>query len=233
MNIVVTGASKGIGLAVAEAFAQAGNTVFLCARGEVDLYEAVAKLQTQYPDCQWKALPADLSKQEGAEAFGSWVNHSGLPIDVLVNNAGRFLPGSIHNETEGTLQQMINTNLYSAYHVTRCLLPNMMARRKGLIVNICSIAALHAYSNGGSYSISKFALMGFGKNLREEMKPYNIKVSNVYPGAVYTASWEGSGVPPSRIMESADIAQMIVAMSRLSPQAVVEDIVFRPQLGDL
>lgn len=233
MNIVVTGASKGMGLAIAEAFATAGNTLFICARNEVQLYETLAMLQAKYPDCQWKALPANLATKEGAQEFGSWVNASGLPIDVLVNNAGRFLPGSINSEAEGTLEEMVNTNLYSAYHVTRCLLPNMMARKKGFIVNICSIASLHAYSNGGSYSISKFALMGFSKNLREELKHYNIKVTSVYPGAVYTASWDGSGVNPNRIMESADIAKMIVAMSQLSPQAVVEDIVLRPQLGDL
>jgi short-subunit dehydrogenase len=233
MNIVVTGASKGIGLAVAEAFAAEGNTIFICASNEVTLYQTLEMLQTKYPLCHWKALPADLSTKEGAQAFGQWVNDSGLPIDVLVNNAGRFIPGSIYNETEGTLEQMIQTNLYSAYHVTRCLLPKMMERQKGFIVNICSIASLHAYSNGGSYSISKFALMGFSKNLREEVKLHGIKVTSVYPGAVYTASWDGSGVPPERIMESADIAKMIVAMSQLSPQAVVEDIVLRPQLGDL
>jgi short-subunit dehydrogenase len=233
MHIVVTGASKGIGLAVAEAFAKGGHSLSLCARGEVALYQALDHLQTSYPNATARAIPADLSTQEGALAFGDWVKSGGRQVDVLVNNAGRFLPGSIHNEAPGTLEAMIHTNLYSAYHVTRCLLPGMMAQKSGLIVNICSIASLHAYPNGGSYSISKFALMGFGKNLREEMKPHGIKVCNVYPGAVYTDSWSGSGVAPARIMESGDIAQMIVAMSQLSPQAVVEDIVLRPQLGDL
>ncbi|MEJ7674622.1 MAG: SDR family NAD(P)-dependent oxidoreductase [Chitinophagaceae bacterium] len=99
--------------------------------------------------------------------------------------------------------------------------------------NICSIAALKAYANGGSYSISKFALMGFSKNLREELMPYNIKVTAVYPGAVYTSSWHESGVPESRIMEAADIADIIFAASKLSTQACVEDIIIRPQLGDI
>lgn len=233
MNIVVTGASKGMGLAIAEAFATAGNTVFICASNEVQLYDTLSTLQTKYPNCEWKAMSADLSTKEGAQAFGKWVNNHTTAVDVLVNNAGRFIPGSIHSEDDGTLEQMINTNLYSAYHVTRTLLPNMIAKQKGLIVNICSIASLHAYSNGGSYSISKFALMGFSKNLREELKHQNIKVTSVYPGAVFTSSWDGSGVSPNRIMESEDIAKMIVAMSQLSPQAVVEDIVLRPQLGDL
>jgi short-subunit dehydrogenase len=98
---------------------------------------------------------------------------------------------------------------------------------------MCSIASIAAYDNGGSYSISKYAMLGFGKNLREELKPFNIKVTNVLPGAAYTDSWAGSGVDPLRIMEAQDIAKMIVAASDLSPQACVEEIILRPQLGDL
>jgi short-subunit dehydrogenase len=233
MNIVVTGASKGIGRAIAAAFAAEGHTIFMCARNEVQLYEAVAALQTQYPPATIKAISADLGSREGTVAFGNWVLQHSTGVDVLVNNAGQFLPGSIHNEAEGLLEQMINTNLYSAYHLTRVLLPGMIQQQRGHIFNICSIASLNAYANGGSYSISKFALMGFSKNLREELKPHGIKVTSVYPGAVYTASWDGSGVAPERIMESNDIAAMVLAMSKLSPQAVVEDIVLRPQLGDL
>ncbi|MEO6220219.1 MAG: SDR family oxidoreductase, partial [Ginsengibacter sp.] len=133
----------------------------------------------------------------------------------------------------GTLEKMIEVNLYSAYHLTRALLPSMMKKNHGHIFNMCSIASLQAYNNGGAYSISKYALMGFSKNLREEMKPYNIKVTSVYPGAVYTSSWEGSGIDPSRILEVNDIADMIYAASQLSPQACIEDIVIRPQAGDL
>ncbi len=127
----------------------------------------------------------------------------------------------------------MEVNLYSAYHLTRALLPLMMESRQGHIFNMCSIASHNAYANGGAYSISKFALLGFSKNLREEMKPYGIKVTAVSPGATMTHSWEGAGVDPNRIMEAKDIAEMVYAASRLSPMAVVEDIVLRPQLGDL
>jgi len=124
-------------------------------------------------------------------------------------------------------------NLYSAYHLTRTLLPAMIARKAGHIFNMCSVASLKAYPNGGAYSISKFALAGFSANLREEMKAFGIKVTTVYPGAAYTDSWAGSGVDPQRIMEAGDIADMILAAARLSPQATVEEIILRPQLGDL
>jgi short-subunit dehydrogenase len=98
---------------------------------------------------------------------------------------------------------------------------------------MCSIASLHAYSNGGAYSVSKYALHGFSKNLREEMKPFNIKVTSVFPGAVFTDAWGNFDNSMHRIMESNDIAEMIYAASQLSPGACVEDIVMRPQTGDL
>lgn len=231
-NIIITGASRGIGKAIAEVFAQAGSNIFICARNEMDLYKTTEELLKKYPQSSIKAKPADLSNREDIKSFAEWCL-AAATSDILVNNAGYFLPGSVYNEKEGTLEEMMNANLYSAYHLTRALLPPMMKRKSGHVFNICSIASLQAYANGGSYSISKFAMLGFSKNLREEMKPYNIKVTAVMPGAVYTDSWSGSGVSPSRIMEVNDVAQMISAASALSPQACVEEIVMRPQLGDL
>ncbi len=232
MNVIITGASKGIGYAIAEQFAAAGNTLFLCSRGEKQLYDTVAALQTKYPQCTVKAKPVDMGVKEEAKAFGVWCLGFGVP-DILVNNAGQFLPGSVHNEEEGTLEQMIEVNLYSAYHLTRTVLPAMMKAKGGYIFNICSIASLNAYPNGGSYSISKFAMLGFSKNLREELKPHGIKVTAVCPGATMSGSWDGANIDPKRIMEAEDVAKMIYTSSQLSNMADVEDIVMRPQLGDL
>lgn len=232
MNVVITGASKGIGKAIAEIFAAYGHHLFICSRGEVALYKTLEELMTQYPAAIIKAKPFDLSRREEAKAFGAWCLEYGVP-DVLVNNAGLFEPGSVHNEPEGTLESQLGVNLQSAYHVTRAVLPWMMEKRSGHIFNMCSIASLDAYANGGAYSISKFALYGFSKNLREEMKPYNIKVTAVHPGAVMTDSWGDFDNSQQRIMEAADIAKLVYAASQLSPQACVEDIVVRPQLGDL
>jgi short-subunit dehydrogenase len=231
MNIVITGASRGIGKAIAERFAVKGSTVILNAKNKAAL-EAFAGELKQRSNANVLYYPADLSVKSEAAAFGKWCLQQCTP-DILVNNAGTFLPGSIHDEEEGTLEKMIEVNLYSAYHLTRLLLPKMIERKSGHIFNMCSIASLQAYENGGSYSISKFALAGFSRNLREEMKAYNIKVTAVYPGAVYTDSWAGSGVDPERIMEAKDIAEMIYASAQLSPQACVEEIVIRPVKGDL
>lgn len=232
MNVVVTGAGKGIGKATAEKFAIDESTLFICARNEKELSETAKELEAKYK-CRVFYYPADLSEKLPAQEFAKWVLQQTSEVDVLVNNAGQFIPGSIYNEEDGLLEKMLAVNLYAAYHVTRGLLPAMINRKQGHIFNMCSIAALKAYDNGGSYSISKFALMGFSKNLREELKPFNIKVTSVYPGAVYTSSWYGSGVAESRIMEADDIANIIFSSSNLSPQACVEDIVIRPLLGDL
>lgn len=183
--------------------------------------------------CRVTSFDADLSKREGIEAFADQVMQACDVVDVLVNNAGFFEPGSVHDEPEGTLERMLDINLLSAYHLTRRIIPGMKVRRSGHVFNICSVAALQAYPNGGAYSISKWALLGFSKNLREEMKPHGVKVTAVHPGATLTASWDGFDIDPARIMESEDVAAMIVTSAGLSPQACVEDILLRPQLGDL
>jgi len=233
MNSIITGASKGLGRAIAEKFAANGYDLMLTSRNPTALAAAARQLESRYPAVAIRTKTADLGDKELAQQFGRWVLESGASVDVLVNNAGQFIPGSVADEAEGVLERLIAVNLYSAYHLTRTLLPHMMARRTGHIFNICSVASLKAYSNGGAYSISKYALAGFSANLREEMKVHGIKVTTVYPGATYTDSWVGSGIDPQRIMDAADIAGMVFAATGLSRQATVEEIVLRPQLGDL
>lgn len=232
MKVIITGASKGLGKAVAEKFAAAGHQLFLCSRNEGQLQATQEELQVNYPGSNVQIMAVDISQKENAFAFGNFCLQFGTP-DILINNAGSFLPGNIHTEKEGVFETMLAVNLHSAYHLTRTLLPVMMAAKSGHIFNMCSIASLGAYENGGSYSISKFALLGFSKNLRHELKAYNIKVTAVIPGAVYTDSWIGSGISPERIMKANDVAELVYSASLLSPQACVEEIVLRPQLGDL
>jgi short-subunit dehydrogenase len=232
MTVLITGASRGIGKAIAEIFAFNGHDLYISSRNEVALYKALGELQTKYPSVAIKAKAFDLSDKQQARELGNWCLQYAVP-DVLVNNAGLFEPGSVYNEPEGTLESQLAINLESAYHLTRSVLPKMMDRKSGHIFNMCSIASLDAYDNGGAYSISKFAIYGLSKNLREEMKPYNIKVTAIHPGAVLTDSWEGFDNSSNRIMVAEDIAKMVFACTQLSAAACVEEIVIRPQLGDL
>ena len=233
MNILISGASRGIGKAIAEIFAENGHNLFITSRSDIALYKAMEELQNKYPAATIKAKAFDLSKSVEAKKAGNWLIDAGIVPDILVNNAGTFEPGSVFSEPDGLIERQIATNLYSAYHLTRTVLPKMILRKSGHIFNMCSIASLHAYHNGGAYSISKYALHGFSKNLREEMKPFNIKVTAIHPGAVLTDSWGDFDNSKKRIMEAGDIAKMVYISSQLSPAACIEDIVIRPQLGDL
>lgn len=230
--VVITGASKGIGKAVAAAFAGQGKKVLICSRSEVNLLATVAELKTTFPEATILYFAADLSKREEVTRFGEWCLQQGT-TEVLVNNAGVYLPGTLLEEAEGNMEQIMNLNFFSAYHLTRQLLPAMKAAGKGHVFNICSIASLDAYEGGGSYSVSKYALNGLSKNLRHELKNTGIKVTAVFPGAVLTDSWAGFDNSEKRIIEASDISAMILAATQLSTQAVVEDIIIRPQLGDL
>lgn len=233
MNVVITGASRGIGKAIARIFALNGADLYLTSRSESALLATMEELRTEFPNVTIHGLAMDLAQKQQAQLFGQWILNEAGDVDVLVNNAGTFTPGNISDEPDGALEATINLNLYSAYHLTRTLLPRMIGAGRGHIFNICSIASLAAYPGGGAYSISKFALLGFSKNLRRELMPHGIKVTALLPGAVYTDSWKGSGVAPERIMEAEDIARLVFTATQLSPQAVPEEIVVRPQLGDL
>ena len=167
------------------------------------------------------------------KAFGDFVLSHNQKIDVLVNNAGYYVPGELCTEPEGTLEKMINANTFSAYHLTRSISPSMKQHKDGHIFNMCSVASVKAYPNGGSYAVSKFALLGFSKCLREELKQHGIRVTAIMPGATQTSSWDGSDLPAERFMKPEDVAETIYAAFSLSKRSVVEEVIIRPQLGDI
>ena len=177
-------------------------------------------------------MTADLSIKEKVNEFAQMVKAHAIP-DVIINNTGIFLPGSIHSEPDGNFELMMQTNLFSAYYLTRAFTSAIIERKSGHIFSIGSIAGLTAYANGGSYAISKWAMLGFTKCLRQELKEFNIKVTSVLPGATFTASWEGVDIPVERFMKVEDIAESVWSAYNLSPYSVVEEIIIRPQLGDL
>lgn len=231
--IVVTGGTRGIGRSIVEKFLEAGFDIATCARQQNDLDELIKFGSNKYPTQKIHSKRADLSGDKEAKSFGDYVNALNHPVDVLVNNAGYFLPGELVHEAEGTLESMINANLYSAYHVTRKLAANMISKKAGHIFNMCSIASIKAYPNGGSYAISKFALLGFSKCLREELKPFGIRVTAVLPGATFTTSWEGAGLPEERFIKAQDVADTVYGAYALSERSVVEEIILRPLEGDI
>jgi short-subunit dehydrogenase len=231
--IVVTGGTKGIGRAIVELFASNGFDIAICARNAIDLQQLKDKIESLHSATKVFVEECDVSQKTDVAHFATFVKSLNRPVDVLVNNAGVFAPGKIIDEPDGVLEQMIHTNLYSAYRLTRELVPMMIEAKKGHIFNLCSTASITAYANGGSYCVSKFALYGLTKVLREELKPHGIKVTALLPGATLTASWEGVELPPERFMKPEDVADTIWSAYKLSQSAVIEEIIMRPQLGDL
>jgi len=233
MIALITGASKGIGRAIAHSFAGEGLDLILVSRTMRDLAVVKQEIKNLQPGITIHIYSADISKREGIQSLMTYLRTLKIEIDILVNNAGVFIQGEIKSSSSGNLEKMMDTNMYSAYYLTREILPTLLAKKSGSIFNICSIASLDAYPNGSDYCISKFALYGFSKCLREELKDSGIKVISVLPGATWSDSWSGVELPEERIMQASDIATMMDATLRLSPSAVVEEIVLRPQLGDL
>ena len=230
--LVITGGTKGIGRAIVHAFAKEGFDIITCSRNEKELSDLHRVITTDHTVIV-QTRKVDVSKPDEVKRFASFINGQDRQVDVLVNNAGFFIPGEIHSEPEGSLESMIETNVYSAYYLTRGLIDKMVKRKHGHIFNICSTASIMPYANGGSYCISKFALLGMTKVLREEMREHNVRVTAVLPGATLTASWEGVELPESRFIKPEDVASAVLNANKMSSNSVVEEILIRPQLGDI
>jgi short-subunit dehydrogenase len=231
--ILVTGGTKGIGRAIIEKFAAEGFHIITCARNEAELRALKLDIEQKYTFSKVYYQATDVSDQEALEAFIAYVKGLKIRLDVLVNNAGIFIPGTIIGESNSVLPYMLATNLNSAYLITKAFVEDMMRRRSGHIFMMCSTASITAYTNGGSYCVSKFALYGLSKVLREELKPHGVKVTAILPGATYTASWEGVDLPAERFMKPEDVASAISNAYGMSAGAVAEEILIRPQLGDI
>jgi len=230
--IAITGGTKGIGRAIVNLFADKGFNIITCSRSLADLEGLKAEVAANNPEVFFEGIVADVSKREGVDSFIKFAKTHSTGLQVLVNNAGVFLPGQIISEEEGAFEKMIDTNLVSAYHITRGLIHSIM-NNNGHVFNMCSTASIMPYVNGGSYCISKYAMLGMTKVLREEMKEHGVRVTAILPGATLTNSWQGTDLPEDRFMNANDVAHAVWGAYALSTRSVVEEIVIRPQLGDL
>lgn len=233
MKIIITGATKGIGRAIAERFALAGFDLALSARTESDLQALKMHFANLYPDIEVLVYAGDMGDKNKVLAFVEKIKEQWKTVDILVNNVGWYSPGDVLDAADGLLDEMMQINLFSAYNLTRSVIQLLQDNKKGHIFNLCSIASLDAYPKGGVYTITKFALLGFSKSLRQELKSKALKVTTVFPGATWTPSWQDSGVPPERLMDSKEVAEAIFNAWNLGPSAVIEEMLIRPQLGDL
>ena len=225
--LLITGVSRGIGNAIAQRYEAEGFTIVGCASSA----QSLQNVNTDHPS--WHMTQVDVGDKAALKLWAANViEDNGVP-DVLVNNAGKFIPGAIHEEQDSVYEDTLRVNLDSAYYLSKAIIPGMKTRGSGLIINICSTASITAYPNGGTYAISKHAMLGLGRCLREELKPHNVSVVNLLPGPVYTSSWAGVDLPEERFMDVEHIAEIAWQANALAPRTVLEDVVLRPQLGDI
>ncbi len=232
MNVVVTGASQGIGAAIAEAFAgEPGARVALVARNRENLDRVAERCRQRGAEA--RAFVCDVTRDDSVSAAATEILESWGTPRILVNNAGRFRPGTLEDTDGATLRELLEINLTSALLVTRAFLPSMREAGAGHLFFLASVASLKAYPGALGYCAAKHGLLGLARSVREELKDGPLRVTTLLPGATWTPSWEGSGVPEERMMPATDIARAIVEIQRLSPQTVVEEILLRPQQGDV
>lgn len=231
--VLITGASQGIGAAIAKVFAREvrGVRLALVARNEKNL-RAVAKACAKL-GVTAEIFGCDVSDEAAVTTMAAVVTQRFGAVDVLINNAGKFAGAPFAEMTVAQFDGLVAANLRSAFLVTRAVLPAMLERGRGDVFFMSSIAGRGAYPNGAGYCAAKFGVTGLAQVLRAETKNTGIRVCCVYPGATWSPSWAGSGVAEERMMPAADVARAFLDAWRLSRNTVVEEIVLRPQRGDI
>lgn len=226
MNAIITAATKGIGRAVSIKLAEQGYDLAICARNEHELKSFADELA--YTGVHVYFLQADCSSKADVYSFCDFAAERLGRIDVLVNNAGTFLPSALLDEEDEAFELQLNLNLSAAYYISKRVGRNMRENRYGHIINICSIASKQVVKNAGSYSVTKSALLCLNNVLREELAEYNVKVTAILPGSTLTASWEGTEIPKEKFVQPEDIANTIHHVLNLSNGANVDEVIIRP-----
>lgn len=231
--VVITGASQGIGAAIARAFAAAipGVRLALVARNAGNL--AVVASACAAAGAKAGVFPCDVAAEEPVAELEAAVRRRFGSPDVLVNNAGKFVGGDLLGTTPADFDRVVAANLRSLFLVTRAFAPAMVRRGRGDIFNMGSVAGLKAHPGAAAYTAAKFGVAGLSQAMRAEWRDKGVRVCCVHPGPTASPSWKGSGVPAARMMPAEDVALAFIALYRMTRRTVVEEIVLRPQLGDL
>ncbi len=232
-HFLVTGASQGIGEAIATIFArETGGRLSLVARQAGKLRQVAKQCRAAGAEAA-ETFRCDVSDAGAVRAMARDVRARMGEVDVLINNAGSFLPEPLAKISVAGFDAMLDANLRSAFLVTREFAPAMAKRRRGDIFFMASIASLRGFPRGGAYVAAKHGLLGLARSFRAELKPRGVRVMTILPGATWSPSWEGSGVPAERMMPTGDIARAFYDAYRMSRRTVVEEWILRPQLGDV
>jgi NADP-dependent 3-hydroxy acid dehydrogenase YdfG len=223
---LITGASRGIGLAIAHSLAGLGAKVALCARDPKRLEAAATSLKQA--GASVVAIPADI---RGADEIASVVReteHALGPIEILVNNAGIGYFAPVQEASEANWDAVLDTNLKAVFLLSKAVAPGMIQRRAGHIINIGSLAGKSAFAGGAIYCASKWGLLGLTQCMAEDLRSYGIRVSAVLPGSVATDFSPHPGKDTSKMLQPDDVAHAVESIVTQAPQSFISEVLIRP-----
>ena len=223
---VVTGASRGIGLAIAQRLGEMGAKLGLCSRDPKKLEAATQQLRAVASAVF--AMPVDVTRADQISSFVQAAQKSLGAIDILVNNAGVGWFGPTQDATEESWDSVLDTNLKSVFLMSKAVAPSMIERKTGHIINIASLAGKNTFKNGGVYCASKWGLMGLTGCMAEDLRQYGIRVSAVCPGTVDTEFSPHTGKDPAKLLQSEDIAHAVAMLVTQAPQSFISEVLIRP-----
>lgn len=232
-NALLTGATKGIGMAIAKALVSEGINVAICSRNEQDLLSVKEALLKINPGIKVFVRVTDCSLRDEVISFAAEAERELQSIQIIINNAGLFLPGSILEEDENALQKQMNLNLMAGYELYRYFGKKLMAARGGHVFNICSIASKQVVADAGSYSVTKFAQLGLNHVMRTEMKAYGVKVTAILPGPTLTGSWAGTSILPVKFVLPEDVAAAVTNCLKMSTGANIDELIIQTATGEI
>jgi NAD(P)-dependent dehydrogenase (short-subunit alcohol dehydrogenase family) len=230
---IVTGGGRGIGRAVARVFAREGATVVLAARSAGEL-DAVAR-EIVEAGGRARAVPTDVTDPAALDALVAHALADGGRIDILVTAAGMAGFGPVAEAAPAEWDQLLDVNLRGAMLCCRAVLPAMMARRRGTIVNIGSVVTSRTLAGSAAYTASKYGLLGFSRVLAEEMRPHGVRVGVLSAGATDTPLWDVVSSPPDRglMLRPEQVAEGALVMVEIAPNAALEEMTLLPAGGVL
>jgi short-subunit dehydrogenase len=232
-NAIITASTKGMGRAIAIAFAKIGVNLAICSRSNDDLAAFKKELKVINPTIKVFISVTDCSVRQQVLDFAAAAEKELGFISIIVNNVGMYTYSSILDDKAETFEKHVNTNLMPAYELYRYFGKKMIAAKKGHIFSICSVASLNPIAEAGSYSVTKYALLGLTKVMRLETQPHGVKVTAIIPGSTLTDSWKGMEVDKDKMVLPEDIASAIINVYKMSPGANVDEIIIKPAYGQV
>ena len=229
----ITGGGRGIGKAAAWAFAEHNAHVVVSSRSSDELQNVLSEINSSNGTGKTLAVPCDVSQSSFVNSAIEQIKQTLGPVDILINNAGIASFNGVLETSEQEWDDMMSINAKGAFLCSKAVLPDMINRKKGHIINIISVAGKKAFPNCAGYCASKFALLGFTNVLRLEARSFGVKVTGLFPGATETAIWGNADMDFDRMMKPEDTAKVLINICTDEQRALQEEIILRPIGGDL